>query len=85
MFGSDYLNLILQEALPEKATVNLSINTQVFSIDRGRSDRLCVSPGNLKAAADLRRILGRGNIEAASIGDLESHLTIRVGKDWDNQ
>lgn len=32
MFGSDYLNLILQEALPEKAAVNLSINTQAFEL-----------------------------------------------------
>jgi len=37
------------------------------------------------AAASEKKILGLGNIEASSTGDLESHLTIRVGKDWDNQ
>lgn len=53
--------------------------------DSQRQTEIIAQQGNLKAAADLRSILERGNIEAASTGDLESHLTIRVGKDWDNQ
>jgi LCP family protein required for cell wall assembly len=52
--------------------------------DRQRQTEIIVQRGNLEAAADLKQILGLGNIEAASTGDLESHLTIRVGKDWDN-
>lgn len=53
--------------------------------DSQRQTEIIVQRGNLKAAADLKKVLGRGNIEAASTGDLESHLTIRVGKDWDNK
>jgi len=51
--------------------------------DRQQTE-IIVQRGNLEAA-DLKKILGLGNIEASSTGDLESHLTIRVGKDWDNQ
>jgi LCP family protein required for cell wall assembly len=53
--------------------------------DRQHQTEIIVQRGNLEAAADLKKILGLGNIEASSTGDLESHLTIRVGKDWDNQ
>lgn len=52
--------------------------------DLQRQTEIIVQQGNLQAAADLKKVLGLGNIEAASTGDLESHLTIRVGKDWDN-
>ena len=52
--------------------------------DRQRQTDIIVQRGNLEAAADLKKILGLGNIEANSTGDLESHLTIRVGKDWNN-
>lgn len=52
--------------------------------DLQRQTDIIVQQGNLQAAADLKKVLGLGNIEAASTGDLESHLTIRVGKDWDN-
>lgn len=50
--------------------------------DLERQTEIIVQRGNLEAAKDLNKILGLGNIEAASTGDLESHLTIRVGKDW---
>lgn len=53
--------------------------------DLQRQTEIIVQRGNLKAAADLKKVLGLGDIEATSTGDLESHLTIRVGKDWDNQ
>ena len=52
--------------------------------DRQRQTEIIVQQGNSEAAADLKKILGLGYVEAASTGDLESHLTIRVGKDWDN-
>ena len=51
-------------------------------LDLQRQTEIIVQRGNLEAAKDLNKVLGLGNIEAASTGDLESHLTIRVGKDW---
>lgn len=39
--------------------------------------------GDLDSAKSLRSVLGRGQIEAESTGDLDSDLTIRVGQDWD--
>lgn len=53
--------------------------------DLQRQTEIIVQRGNLEAAVDLKKVLGLGNIEAASTGDLESHLTIRVGKDWNSQ
>ena len=38
--------------------------------------------GDLDSAEDLKTLLGFGTIEAASTGDLESDLTVRVGEDW---
>ena len=52
--------------------------------DVQRQTNIIVQRGNLEAAADLKKVLGLGNIESNSTGDLESQLTIRVGKDWDN-
>ncbi|WP_322111948.1 LCP family protein [Aerosakkonema funiforme] len=47
-----------------------------------RRTQIIVQQGDIKAAENLKSALGLGNIEAASIGDLESDLTLRVGKDW---
>ena len=52
--------------------------------DQQRQTQIIVQRGDLEAAADLKNVLGLGNIEAASIGDLKSDLTIRVGNDWNN-
>ena len=52
--------------------------------DQQRQTQIIVQRGDLKAAADLKNVLGLGKIEAASIGDLKSDLTIRVGNDWNN-
>ncbi|NJP11980.1 MAG: LCP family protein [Leptolyngbyaceae cyanobacterium RU_5_1] len=38
--------------------------------------------GDFQAAEDLQTMLGAGNVEADSTGDLESDITIRVGDDW---
>lgn len=51
-------------------------------LDLQRQTEIIVQRGNLEAAKDLNKVLGLGNIEYTSTGDLESHLTIRVGKDW---
>jgi LCP family protein required for cell wall assembly len=47
-----------------------------------RQTEIIVQQGNKDAATNLKQVLGLGNIEASSTGDLESDLTIRVGKDW---
>lgn len=50
--------------------------------DLQRQTQIIVQKGDLQGAADLQKVLGLGNIDAASTGDLSSDLTIRVGKDW---
>lgn len=50
--------------------------------DLQRQTNIIAQKGNLAAAADLKKVLGLGDIEADSSGDLKSYLTIRIGKDW---
>lgn len=90
------LNIAIQNASGQR---NLGDRVAKYLKDRGfdkvyivsdwpdvqRQTEIIVQRGNLKAAADLKNILGLGNIEADSTGDLESNLTIRVGKDWDDK
>jgi len=44
--------------------------------------QIIAQQGDLKAAIALKNILGLGKIEASSIGDIKSDITIRVGQDW---
>jgi len=44
--------------------------------------QIIVQKGDTKAAEKLQSALHIGNIEPASIGDIESDLTLRVGEDW---
>lgn len=44
--------------------------------------QIIVQKGDLKAAEKLQSALGIGNIEPASIGDIKSDLTLRIGEDW---
>lgn len=50
----------------------------------GRSEtKIIAQKGNRQAAEQLQKILGLGRtIEVSATGDLESDLTIRIGKDW---
>ncbi len=50
--------------------------------DPQRQTQIIVQQGDLKAATELKRVLGFGKVEASSTGDLESDFTIRVGEDW---
>ncbi len=50
--------------------------------DKQRQTQIIVQQGDLKAANDFRDRLGFGTIEAASTGDLDSDLTLRLGDDW---
>jgi polyisoprenyl-teichoic acid--peptidoglycan teichoic acid transferase len=61
-----YQNIFMIEPWPEQEN-----NTQVIAQN-----------GQTKAATSLRDVLNVGEVEAASTGDIESDLTIRVGNDW---
>lgn len=51
-------------------------------LDQQKQTEVIVQQGDLESATALQNVLGIGTIEAASTGDLESDLTIRVGRDW---
>jgi hypothetical protein len=44
--------------------------------------QIIVQGGDLGAAKLMQKLLGLGEIKAASTGELGSDLTIRVGEDW---
>ncbi|NJR49069.1 MAG: LCP family protein [Leptolyngbyaceae cyanobacterium CSU_1_3] len=50
--------------------------------DQQSKTQIIVQKGDLQAAKLLRGALRFGSVEAASTGDLDSDLTIRVGNDW---
>lgn len=54
-------------------------------LDVQRQTEIIVQRGDFQAATDLQKVLGLGKMEYASTGDLESQLTVRVGKDWNEQ
>jgi LCP family protein required for cell wall assembly len=53
--------------------------------DQLRQTEIIVQQGDLEAAAALKKVLGLGQVEASSTGDIDSELTIRVGEDWLNR
>ncbi|MCY7321779.1 MAG: LCP family protein [Phormidesmis sp. CAN_BIN36] len=50
--------------------------------DHQDKTQIIVQKGDLRSANALQATIGFGEIEAASVGDLDSDLTIRVGDDW---
>lgn len=52
--------------------------------DEQRQTQIIAQKGNVDAAINLQKVLGGGNVEADATGDLNSSLTIRVGKDWNS-
>ncbi|NJK67907.1 MAG: LCP family protein [Microcoleus sp. CSU_2_2] len=50
--------------------------------DKQRQSQIIVQQGDLEGANSLQKVFGDGKIEAASIGEIDSDLTIRVGEDW---
>ncbi len=50
--------------------------------DKRSETKIIVQKGNLQVAEQLQQILGVGSIEVSSTGDLESDITIRIGRDW---
>jgi polyisoprenyl-teichoic acid--peptidoglycan teichoic acid transferase len=53
--------------------------------DKQRQSQIIVQQGDLEAANSLQKVFGNGKIEAASIGEIDSDLTIRIGEDWVNR
>lgn len=44
--------------------------------------QIVVQKGDSEGATAVQQVLGLGEVEAISTGDLESDLTVRVGEDW---
>ncbi len=53
-----------------------------YSPPQLRQTEIIVQSGDLKAAEALKKVLGLGTVQISSLGDLDSDLTVRVGKDW---
>jgi polyisoprenyl-teichoic acid--peptidoglycan teichoic acid transferase len=66
--------------LTEKGFSNLSVVKDWP--DKQRQSQIIVQQGDLDGANSLQKLLEGGKIEAASIGEIDSDLTIRVGEDW---
>lgn len=61
--------------------------TKVYEIpnwaDKRAKSEIIVQKGNIPAAQELQQILGINYIDVSATGDIESDLTIRIGKDWE--
>ncbi|MFM7363447.1 MAG: LCP family protein [Cuspidothrix sp.] len=81
-------NTTNQPQLTEKVITRLKQKgfTNVYAIadwpDTQRQTQIIVQKGNRQPGIELREVLGLGEIEVSGNGDLESDLTIRIGKDW---
>ncbi|MTJ06906.1 LCP family protein [Anabaena sp. UHCC 0253] len=81
-------NTTNQPQLTEKVITYLKQKgfTNVYAIpdwpDTQRQTQIIVQRGNRQPGIDLQQVLGLGQIEVSGNGDLESDLTIRIGKDW---
>ncbi len=53
--------------------------------DQQRQTQIIVQRGDLSGAKQVKKLLGFGEVEAASTGQIGSDLTLRVGSDWVNQ
>ncbi|MGB3755970.1 MAG: LCP family protein [Rivularia sp. (in: cyanobacteria)] len=60
--------------------------TKVYAVpnwpDKRAKPEIIVQKGNIAAAQELQQILGINHIDVSATGDIESDLTIRIGKDW---
>lgn len=60
--------------------------TNVYAVqtspDPQRETRIVAQKGDREAALELQKILGLGEVQVAAFGDLQSDITIRIGKDW---
>ncbi|MBE9217140.1 LCP family protein [Plectonema cf. radiosum LEGE 06105] len=60
--------------------------TNVYTVPNWADERakseIIVQKGNKQAAEELQQILNINHIDISATGDIESDLTIRIGKDW---
>lgn len=60
--------------------------TKVYAVpdspDPQLQTKIVAQKANRQAAQELQKILGLGQIQVLSIGNLDSDFTIRIGKDW---
>ncbi|AFZ26048.1 transcriptional attenuator, LytR family [Cylindrospermum stagnale PCC 7417] len=77
-----------QPQLTEKVIAYLKEKgfTNIYTVsdwpDTQRQTQIIVEKGNRQPGVDLQKVLGLGQIEVAASGNLESEITIRIGKDW---
>ena len=69
------INYLKQKGLTKVYTVPDSTDPQ-------RETKIIAQKGNPQAGQELQLVLGLGQVQVSGIGDLESDLTIRIGKDW---
>lgn len=81
-------NTTNQPQLTEKVITYLKQKgfTNVYPVpdwpDTQNQTQIIVQKGNRQPGVDLQQVLGLGQVEVSGNGDLESDLTIRIGKDW---
>ncbi|MEB3218648.1 MAG: LCP family protein [Nostocales cyanobacterium 94392] len=60
--------------------------TNVYTVPNWADERakteIIIQKGNKQAAEELQQILNINHIDISATGDIESDLTIRIGKDW---
>ena len=73
----------LANRLREYLAENEYRNTYLLpdSLEKLQKTTIIAQQGDLRSAANLKNLLGLGQVESASIGDLDSDLTIRLGAD----
>ncbi|MEA5574920.1 LCP family protein [Anabaena sp. UHCC 0451] len=77
-----------QPQLTEKVITYLKEKgfTNIYTVpdwpDTQRQTQIIVQKGNPQPGVELQEVLGLGQIDISANGDLESDLTIRIGKDW---
>ena len=60
--------------------------TKVYALpdwpDTQRYTQIIVQTGHRETGVELNQVLGLGQVDVLATGDLQSDLTIRIGKDW---
>jgi len=78
--GQPSLNSRIVGKLKAQGLENVYISSD--QLDQLPQTEIVVQRGDSKAATDLQKVLGLGKVEIAATGDLDSDLTLRLGKDW---
>jgi polyisoprenyl-teichoic acid--peptidoglycan teichoic acid transferase len=52
-------------------------------LDIQRETQIIIQTGNRETGVEIQNLLGLGQVQVSAIGDLESDITIQIGKDWE--